>query len=362
MGRLVDLKVAAPVPWFPLITRLRDRPGPLQDRWGDLTVYRPRFFYLPGLLKTLDGRLYARGVRRWFKTLCDLWRPDVLDAHFVWPDGVGVAHLARQAGIPYVITLRGQIYPCIADRRRDQCIEALAGAAAVISVSAPMADVAGDLGVPDDRLHMIPNGVDTETFRPRDAAAARRELGLPADGRLIVTVAHLGRRKGHRETIRALADLSSDVRLILVGGDGEGGKNIRAIRALAAELGLGDRVILVGRQPYDKVPTYFNAADVSVLASYREGCPNVVLESLASGTPVVASDVGAVPRLLAEPSAGRIVPAEQVAPLARALADVLESPPSPRDVARVNAVKSWDEVAEEVHSVLAGVCGANRSA
>lgn len=355
LGRLAELQAVAPVPAFPLLGRLRGRPGALRGEWDGLTVHRPRFFCFPGVLKSLDGRLYARGLRRWAEQLCRQWRPDVLDAHFVWPDGVGVSLLASQLGIPYAITLRGQIYPCAEDRRRAQCIDALGGAAAVISVSRPMADLAGGMGADRKRIAVIPNGVDTRAFRPRDKAAARRELGLGQEGRLIVTVAHLGPRKGSRETVRALAELPSDVRLVLVGGDPDGNRNLRAIRALAARLGLADRVITAGRQPYRRIPLYFNAADVSVLASYREGCPNVVLESLASGTPVVAADVGAVPQLLSSPEAGRIVPPRRVEPLARALAEVLEAPPRPKDVASVNAVKSWDDVAEEVHEVLAGV-------
>lgn len=350
LGRLADVRIAAPVPAFPLVSRLRGQLAPARERWGGLDVRHPRFFYFPGVLKSLDGRFYARGLRGWLEKLCRQWRPDVLDAHFIWPDGVGVSLLARRLGIPYVITLRGQIYPCVEDNRRSQCVEALVGAAAVISVSGPMAQIARELGVPHERLFVIPNGVDTGRFRPRDRADARRELHLPADGRLIVTVAHLGPRKGHHETVRAMSALGPDVRLVLVGGG-----DARPLRALAAKLGLADRVIMAGRQPYEKIPLYFNAADVSVLASYREGCPNVVLESLASGTPVVAANVGAVPELITSPSLGRIVEPRRVAPLAEAIAEVLRSPPPAAVVAEGEAVKSWNDVADEVHGILARI-------
>lgn len=353
LAERAELQVAAPVPSFPVVSRLRGWAGPACEQWQGLTVHRPRFFCVPGVFKNQDGRLYARGLRKWLAELIRSWRPDVLDAHFAWPDGVGVSLLAKTFDLPYTVTLRGKIYPCLdVPSQRRQCGEALRGAAAVISVSAPLADVARELGVADDRLYVIPNGVDTKTFYPRDKAAARRELGLPPDGRLIVTVAHLGHRKGNRETIRALADLDGDVSLVLVGGDPEGGRNVEAIKVLAAELGLADRVIMVGRQPYDKVPLYFNAADVSVLASYREGCPNVVLESLASGTPVVATDVGAVPYLLAERIAGRLVPPGRVEPLTAALADALQVHPVAEDIAGLNVVKSWNTVAENVYRVL----------
>jgi len=350
----VDLQVAAPIPRFPLLRRFGGRGAPLRDRWGALTVHRPRFFYVPGVLKSQDARLYARGLRRWLADMCRRWRPDLLDAHFIWPDGVGVARLAGRVGLPYVITLRGRLYPCLEVRsQRRQCVEALRGAAAVISVSTPMAELARELGARPDHVHVIPNGVDTARFRPRDKAAARRELALPADGPLIVSVAHLGPRKGHQETNRALAQLPPEVRLVIVGGDSEGGRNKRALRGLIDELALEDRVILIGRESYDRVALYFNAGDLSVLASHREGCPNVVLESLASGTPTVTTNVGAAPDLVLRPEEGRLVAPHDADALARAIQEVLGTPASAASVAGAEAVKSWDAVADEILEIFA---------
>ena len=139
---------------------------------------------------------------------------------------------------------------------------------------------------------------------------------------------------------------------MLVGGDPAGGDNERALRGLARRLGLADRVLLVGRQPYERIPLYFAAADVSVLPSYREGCPNVVLEALASGRPVVATRVGAVPDLIAEPDHGRIVPPRDADALADALADVLGRTWSAQALAAAEPVKSWDRVADDVKVVF----------
>ena len=359
MTARVELQVASPVPSFPVVSRFRASPGPETETWQGLAVHRPRFLCFPGVLKSQDARLYARGLRGWFDRFVQTWRPDVLDAHFVWPDGVGVSLLARRAGLPYSITLRGKIYPCLeVPSQKRQCAEALCGASAVISVSSPMAEIARELGVRADRLHVILNGVDIERFCPRDRAAARRELGLPVEGRLIVTVAHLGPRKGHRETIQALAELPEDVRLVIVGGDPDNGHNERALRELAAEKGLSKRVVFAGQQDYDRVPRYFNAADVSVLASYREGCPNTVLESLASGVPVVASAVGAVPDMIDDGRNGRIVTVRQVGPLRDALAESLGKTWSPSEVRASRAVRTWAQVADEVLAVLGAACGA----
>jgi glycosyltransferase involved in cell wall biosynthesis len=361
----VELQVASPVPTFPVFTRLRGNPGPRRHEWDGLTAHRPRFFYVPGLLKSLDGRFYARGLRRWLANLCRRWQPELLDAHFVWPDGVGVWRLARAVGLPYAITLRGWLYEAVKyPRILRQCVKALQGASAIVSLSSHLAKTAVELGAPSEKIHVIPNGVDVKRFKPRDRHAARRELGLPETGRLVVTVAHLGERKGHRETIRALARVPADVQLVLVGGDTRGTRDAESLRELSRSLGVADRVLLMGKQPYDRVPLCLAAADVSVLASWREGCPNVVLESLAAGTPVVASDVGGVSAdLIGDGPGGRVVPPRQVDPLAEAIQELLDRPPSPQEVRNTPSVRTWDEVAADVHAALrrAVECGAQSS-
>ena len=353
LAELEELQVCSPVPWFPLLKPKILSTGP--EPWQGLTVHRPGFFYLPGLMKNADARFYARGLRSWLKTFCRSWRPDLLDAHFIWPDGVGVAALAKEFGIPYAITLRGKIYECLkVPEQARQCAEALRGAAAVISVSSRMADEALKLGADGRRLHVITNGVDLDHFRPRDRADCRRQLGLPEGGRLLVTVAHLGARKGHHEMIRALARLPEDVSLVIVGGEAQGGTTGQ-LREIARSLGVGDRLILPGSQPYDRIPLYFGAANGSVLASYREGCPNAVLESLACGIPVVATDVGAVPDILPVPEAGRIVPVRQEGPLCDAIAELLDREWKPDEVVRRSGVRSWKRVAEEVRLVFQSI-------
>ncbi|MDZ7620561.1 MAG: glycosyltransferase, partial [Patescibacteria group bacterium] len=221
----------------------------------------------------------------------------------------------------------------------------------IISVDASMARVACELGAAPDRVSIIPNGVDLARFQLADRYEARRRLGLPLAGRLLVTVAHLGVRKGHREALAALAQLPEDVRLLIVGGGFQAGDAGR-LRRLAGRLGVGHRLLLAGVQPADRVAEYYAAADVGLLASYREGCPNAVLESLACGRPVVATPVGAVPDLISPGVNGQIVPVRDAAALAAALQTVLAREWQPEAIRRSPAVRSWDDVAEEVHQLL----------
>ncbi len=350
LAQLEDVKVCSPAPWFPVLKK--NTSNDYAQKCQELTVYRPGFFYFPGFMKNSDAWLYARGLKAWFKTLCETWKPDILDAHFIWPDGVGVALLAKELGIPYVITLRGKIYECLkVPSQTRQCAEALQGATAVISVSSKMADEALSLGASKDRVFVIPNGVNLEQFKPQDKLECRELLGLSADIRYLVTVAHLGHRKGHHEVIQALRYLPENVNLIIVGGAAQG-DTPEKLQAVARDAGVADRLILADRQPYDQIPLYYNAADASVLASYREGCPNVVLESLACGTPVVATDVGAVSDILPVPDTGCIVPVQEIESLGDAIADVLSRSWNAADVVRDSGVCSWTQVAADVRTVL----------
>jgi glycosyltransferase involved in cell wall biosynthesis len=153
------------------------------------------------------------------------------------------------------------------------------------------------------KLHVLRNGVDLQRFRPEDKATARRHLGLPADGIWLLSVGHLIERKGHDIVIQALA-LLPQARLALVGA----GPQEATLRSLAQHLGVADRVRFVGLVPNEDLRWWYSAADVLALCSDREGWANVLLESMACGTPVVASDIWGTPEVVAAPEAGELMP------------------------------------------------------
>lgn len=362
LANRANVQVVSPQAWFSGRTWRRGSLGTAVEDWAGLSVHRPHFLCIPKVLKSLDGRFYAWSLQRWLDRFLIDWRPDLLDAHFVWPDGVGVAQLAQRANLPYSITLRGKIYPCLEiPAQRRLCTQALKKADAVISVDPRMAEVAERLGVASERIQVIPNGVDCELFQPGDRITARRELGLPLDARLLVTVAHLGQRKGHFETIAALKLLPKDVYLVLVGGSGPLGGDAENLRTLADRAGVADRLIIAGKQPHQRIPQYYQAADLSVLASWREGCPNAVLESLACGIPVVATDVGSVSYMLKDGVNGFVVPIRDVERLSQAIRAVLDAPPNPDVVRASPAVRSWDAVAGDVRNTFCKILGHSTS-
>jgi glycosyltransferase involved in cell wall biosynthesis len=178
------------------------------------------------------------------------------------------------------------------------------------------------------RVHVVPNGVDIASFRPRDRARARSELGL-REGRLLVAVGRLNREKGFDVALEAFARIAPDypeTRLVIV-GDGE---ERTALETLAQRLGVAPHVAFVGPQPQEKVAAYLAAADVFVFPTRREEAgPLVLPQAMAAGLPVVASRIGGIPEVL-EPQngtpAGVLVRPGSTAELEAALRRLLDDP------------------------------------
>jgi glycosyltransferase involved in cell wall biosynthesis len=217
-----------------------------------------------------------------------------------------------------------------------------------------MADIAIQLGAAPDKVRVIPNGVDLDRFKPVPKTEARRTLNIPNDQPLVVSVASLKPPKGHEDLIRAMATekIPPQARLVIIGGETDFGAYLRRLRGLVESLGLRGRITFAGVLPQETVAAYFSAADVSVLASYSEGCPNAVLESLACGTPVIGTPVGAIPEWLKDGENGHLVPVGNPSALGSALAEALRKPWSREAVCRSIAGRTWKIVAREVLSVF----------
>ncbi len=318
-----DVAVVAPTPWAPPFggpphwQRYRDVPK--RERWGDVDVEHPRYASPPGFGDEWRGRLMARGSKRTTLRVARALQPRVLDAHYAYPDGVAAARLrpalskALGRRLPLVITCRGTDLNLFPQQPavRSQLVEALGAADHVVCVADALRDVALELGVDPERVTTLRNGVDIERFTPGDRGAARREVGLPDDRRVVVCVGHLCERKGQRYLVEAYARAFDGVargqrpRLVLVGQ----GEDKELLEQLVAKHGLADDVHMPGAIEPAALPPWYRAADAMVLASSREGWPNVVLEALASGTPVIATRVWGTPEILTGCAAGLLVDA-----------------------------------------------------
>jgi glycosyltransferase involved in cell wall biosynthesis len=224
---------------------------------------------------------------------------------------------------------------------RERILRAIEDSSGVIAVSAALKTALVGLGVEADRITVLRNGVDTELFRPEDRATSRRELGLPApDAQIVASVGNLVPGKRHDLLIRAAAQLER-LHVVLVGR----GNERRTLEVLARQLNMRDRVHFFDEMPQVRLRRVYSAVDVLVLASEREGWPNVLLESAACGTPVVAFGVGGVPEILTDRTVGTIVRGPHAAAsLATAISDLLKNPPAPRAVRAAAERFSWEPV------------------
>jgi glycosyltransferase involved in cell wall biosynthesis len=266
---------------------------------------------------------------------------DVLAAELLWPDGPAIAAVAEALRLPFSIKARGQEFAEIFapwPRLLAQSLAAARRAGRLLAVSAGLRDRMIAAGIPAEKIAVHLTGVDLEQFRPRDRAALKAQLGVP--GPLLLSAGNLTPAKGHGYAIEALALLPGATLFIAGGGDGAA-----ALEQRAAELGVAARVRLVGHVPHLMLPRLMAAADVTVLATSREGLANVWVESLASGTPVVTTDVDGAREALCSPAAGRIVARDPQA-IAAAVRELLAAPPPP-DAVRACAERfTWDANAQ----------------
>jgi len=303
----LEVTVIAPVavpPW-PLSRHSRYAPLlslPKEEHWRTLIVHRPRFAILPRFGARLHVAAMTRAIWPLVRDLHNQAPFDVIDASFFYPDGPVARRIAQRLGIPYSVKARGSDIHHWGriPTTRKAVRSAAADAAGLLAVSAAMKRSMAALGVDAEKIRVHYTGVDLDRFAPQDRGEAKARFGL--SGHVVLCVGHLIERKGQELLVRALPALPG-VMLILAGQ----GPAASRLEALAQELGVGDRLGILGSVPHDQLPVLYNAADVMALPSASEGLANAWVEALACGTPILISDVGGARELLTSPAAGRIV-------------------------------------------------------
>lgn len=345
----LETRVLAPVPWFPFKhprfgDRARIARTAKRERRHDIEVLHPRYPLVPKLGMSLAPLLLAAAalpVAR--KLLRDGFDFDLIDAHYFYPDGVAAVLLGTWLHKPVVITARGSDVNLIADYAvpRRWMRWAADRAQALIGVSGALVQRMAALGMPASRLHLLRNGVDLQRFLPLDVAASRQRIGHTG-GPLLLSVGNLVALKGHDLCIDLLGLLrkTHPGAQLLIAGDGP----LRGtLQAHASARGLAGCVHFAGSVPNTELAHWYSAADVLMLASSREGWPNVLLESMACGTPAVATNVGGIPEIICAPAAGRVVAERNAEALASAVSGLLSQPPSREEVRRHAEAFSWDD-------------------
>lgn len=355
-----NVKVIAPVQWYPLIHRLRRRfwsgKVPERERQGDIDVFHPRFAVIPRYMKWLDALTFLWSTQRVARELRDAaFEYDLIDVHWTYPDIVAGWFLARRSGRKYVVTVRGHeaLYDTEITIRRWLVALFLRRADYVVTLSSELRDKVIALGVAPERARVVLNGVDLSGFNYKDQRESRAQLGLDPQKRIIISVGRLTSGKGHDVLVRMMPMLAKthDVELYIVGGVNPEDDFGHVLKKMIADLGLTATVHLVDKVPHEKLALWYGAADLFCLATRGEGCPNVVLEALACGTPVVITRVGAVDELIEPGVNGLLIEPQAISSFGAEVQRGLEQPWDRRQIAERMTRWGWSACAEQVLSV-----------
>ena len=327
----VEVRVLCPLPAFPGPSGIR-RIGPSAAIRYDLdgiavtrvTFPKPLPF---GPAARLGGYLLERTLRRQITVIRRGFDFDLIHGIRLFPIVSSLLPIAAEVGRPLLGLAMGadvHTHPYRSRGIRRLTRRAIEKSDSVAAVSRALASEILELGEPRRAIRTIYNGVDTQQFAPavEQKSTLRAELGLPARGPGICTVCRVEREKGLRELGEAFERVSAvhpEVWLVVVGD----GSYRSEFERWVESHGLASRIFLPGACPHGEIPRWLNAADVFVLASHNEGLPNVVLEAMACGLPVVATDVGGTGEAVIEGRTGLLVPAAEVDPLTSSLERVV---------------------------------------
>jgi glycosyltransferase involved in cell wall biosynthesis len=353
----VDCSVVAPAPYFPKL-KLNARwyqfsQIPSTERLNGLELDHPRFVVLPKIGMVTHGLSMFLGSARTVASRIRRERYDLIDAHYVYPDGFAAMLLGSWLNIPVVVSARGSDINVFPRFRaiRPLIRRVLARADALIAVSQSLKDQMVDLGCSAEKITVIGNGVDSRKFYPRSRSEMRQDLGLSPTRPIFLSVGHLNENKGFHVLIDAVAQLRAarpDVLLLIIGE----GVYRSHLEQRIRDLNLMGNVQLVGARPNEELVAWYGASDVFCLASETEGSPNVVMEALACGRPVIATHAAA--SMLNFPSLG--IPVERTPHEFRlAMERALAVEWNAGEIAEHVRSRGWDGVARQVMEVFSGV-------
>ena len=363
LASFAGVKVIAPVPTiapFNFIDSFKRYPTnyviPAVEQYSGITVYHPKYRALPGMGFVHHLALY-RTLKSLVVTIHSDWPIDAVNCHWIFPDGVAVQRICAELQIPVMLTPLGTDLNLFSEYRlrRSAIRDALLKADMISVLSAPMRERCLSMGVDHDKILVIPNGVDVDKFSLRDPVLCRRKLGLPDDVEPILFIGSLVPVKGVSSLLKAYALLRRDqgqgsVKLYILGQGFLGDE----LKRQACDLEIIGDTVFVGAVAHDALPEWIGAARCLCLPSLSEGHPNVMMEALACGIPVVASAVGSIPDYVT-PSTGHLVAAGDHVDLCRKLKLCLSFRYDRREVRRSVEGMTWRNCALTYYRTLEGL-------
>jgi teichuronic acid biosynthesis glycosyltransferase TuaC len=304
---------------------------------------------VPGLTRVTNGIVCAHLIEPFVRRA----KPDVLQSYFIYPDGYAAVRVGRKLGIPVVLVAIGSDLNRIPDRISEHFTRrAVADASHVMTMGSHLRQQAVRLGANPNKITSYKNGCDTEIFHLRDRASCRSQLNIDSRAALVVYAGRLDMLKGLGELLEAAASLVPEYPTLRIACLGDG-PALPILEERTRQLGIAANVIFTGACDSAAVACWLGACNVFALPSYAEGSPNVIIEALNCGRPVVATRVGGIPELF-DREAGILIPARDAGALAQAIVQALKKPWDEASIAR-RYRRSWLDLAKEMIGVLESI-------
>lgn len=320
-----------PFKWFPN-HGFSQVPRKEQESGGRYTIHHPRYFYpVPKrFLYRFAGPSYGSSVGSYVHK--KLEKPDILHSHFAYPDGYGMLKLVDRWKIPLVVHLRGAFRVATGEATfttiKKKLMAVLERADLIFTVSHSVKEEYTLMGVPGEKMVVMPNGVNSSLFYPMKQEEARDRLPpelRQKTGKFILFVGYLRKRKGVDHLIEAMPTIIKehpDTRLILIG---EGILKNQLVKR-SRELNIGKHITFLSNIPHKEMVNYINASDFVVLPTLAEGRPNIVLEAMLCGKAVVATNVSGIPELVRDGKEALLISPESSSQIAGAVNQLLSDP------------------------------------
>ena len=358
----------APIPFYPRGLsgwRAKYRKVVSHEMREGMEVWHPRYVMIPKIGMMLQGLFLFLSVCWQVRVLQRTFPFVLIDAHYVYPDGFAAILLSWVTRVPVVVSARGSDVNRFKDLPiiRQLITWVLRKADSVIVVSEALKQVSMGLGIDEKKIHVIPNGVDPEKFFSIPQEEARGKIGFIGEGQsLVLSVCHLTENKGLDVLLEGLVLLTKKTPSLIwslyIVGDGE---ERERLECFTKSLYLSSRVKFFGAVPHEQLVWFYNAANVCCLLSEQEGWPNVIVESLACGTPVLATSVGGIPEIVTSPKVGTLVPRKSEH-VAKALKTSLECTWSKSEILNYAKQFRWSQTADAVKEVFQAVLPIQKTA
>ena len=348
------VSVISPIPWHSARTLPDSSDHVYHDRsTPGMTIFHPRFYYPPRALRGFHAECLQWSIRDALKKIVHRASPDVVVGYWAYPDGEVAVRVALQLGVPSVVMSGGSdvLVSTREPRTKRRVMDTLARADGIVVVSEHLRGALASCGLGDRHVLVCRRGVNRGLFHPGAVRAARQRLQLDPDQKVFLWVGRMVQIKGLDVLISAVSMLRRRIKqfhLFLIGT----GQLEHSVRLRLEQERLTSHVSLLGPRPPQELPDWYRAVDATVLASHSEGIPNVLLESIACGTPFIASDVGGISEI-ADHTRDMLVPVNDPLRLAQAMEKL---PRKPEEAcAPPQKLRSWAEAADDLAAWIATV-------